>query len=62
MRGKRISAIVAGIAILAGMTAGTVLAHQSKGTKALPRAGGKQVMSPDAFKDATYIGSKACGT
>jgi predicted CXXCH cytochrome family protein len=62
MKGKRISAIVAGITFLAGMAAGTALAHQSKGAKTLPVARDKQTYSTDALKDATYVGSKTCGT
>jgi hypothetical protein len=44
MKGIRISAIVAGITFLAGMAAGTALAHQSKGAKTLPVARDKQTM------------------
>ncbi|MBI2353446.1 MAG: hypothetical protein HYV06_00215 [Deltaproteobacteria bacterium] len=61
MGGKRISAIVAGITVLAGMMAGTAVAQQSKGAKALPVASEKQAMSSETLKDATYVGSQKCG-
>lgn len=62
MKGKRICAIVAGITVLAGMTAGTAMAQQAQGAKALPMARDKQAMPSEALKGAAYVGSKTCGT
>ncbi len=62
MRGKQIRTVVAGITVLAAMLAGTALAQQSKGVKALPVAKDQPAMSSEILKDATYVGSAACAT
>ena len=62
MSGKRFKAIFAGVAVMAGLSAVPVYAHESKPGKTLPVAQGGKALTTDAMQGATYVGSKACAT